>query len=96
MPSGSEDGTSVAAPDKRAISPIPPTSVTTAGSPADMASSSDTGKPSVTEDITNRSAASRNGETSACSPKNVTQSVQLELIAEFPQAGIEGPVADHP
>src|SRR5580692_313597 len=59
---GFEGGTEMVARDNCATSLIPPTSVTTAGTPAPKASKRDTGMPSVIEDSTNKSAAARKGE----------------------------------
>src|ERR1700758_4290689 len=57
--SGCAGGTVIPPSQRRKTSPMPPTSVTMAGRPADMASNKDIGRPSVSEESAKASALAR-------------------------------------
>src|ERR1035437_5229525 len=77
MPSAKASGllasTTVPAPESSATSCIPPTFVTRKGRPAAIASTSETGNPSVKEEMTNKSARASQSPTSLRSPAKRTR-----------------------
>ena len=96
MAAWSPTGTRMPPADNLSTSAMPPTSVTIAGRPMDMACSSDMGSPSETDDMTNAPAVRKERRSiQSLTPKTHT-AAQPKLFGETLQTGAHGAITDDP